>query len=80
MEANINVQIMNRLMQTSDLVASSSYRYYMDQQAMLMQRKYMYTTNPLTDPFAWARFVRDLKEHKKKKEEEKKEEVIDSRY
>lgn len=80
MESNINAQIMSRLMETADLVPRSSYRYYMDQQAIKMQQKYMYTVNPLTDPFAWARVIKDLKESKEKREAQKKQEIIDSRY
>ena len=80
METNINSQIMKRLMLDSDLVGSASYRYYMDKQALALQQKYMYTSNPLTNPFAWAKFIKDLQENKKRKDKEKKEAIIDSRY
>lgn len=79
MENNLNARIMERLLLTSDLPGNASFKYYMDKQVLAAQRKYTLTTNPLTDPFAWARLIKDLKEYKEKKDKEKKDKIIDSR-
>lgn len=80
MQNNLNVQIMDRMMAKAEVPASSSFRYYMDRQANAMQRKYVVTMNPLTDPFAWARFLKEVQAQKERKEKEAKDKNSNKNY
>lgn len=80
MKANLNDQIMARLMTKADVPPSISFRYYMDKQASAMQTKYVVTMNPLTNPFAWARFLQEVQYQKKRKEELEKEKKSNRSY
>jgi hypothetical protein len=80
MKANLNDQIMARLMIKADVPPSISFRYYMDKQASAMQTKYVVTMNPLTNPFAWARFLQEVQYQKKRKEELEKEKKSNRSY
>jgi hypothetical protein len=80
MQANINEQILTRIMYKSDMAASVSFRNSMDRQAQFAQRKYALTVNPFLDPFAWARFIREVKAQKAKKDLEEKETKNNRKY
>ena len=80
MEANLNSQILNRILVNSPIDGAAANKYYIEQQTQAYNRKYNVTTNPLLNPFAWARFIEDVKAYKKKKEEEKKEQKNNSSY
>lgn len=80
MKVNINDQIMARLQNRADVTPGASFKYYMDQQASSMQSKYVITMNPLTNPFAWARFIKEVKDQKARKEAEEKEKKNNRSY
>ncbi|MCP4520525.1 MAG: carboxypeptidase-like regulatory domain-containing protein [Cytophagales bacterium] len=80
MQENLNDQIMRRLLSESTMSASMNHRYYMQQQIQAMEQKYMVQTNPLLDPFAWARFFKDIEAERKKREARKKKQKNDSGY
>ena len=80
MKDNLNDQIMARLMTKADVPPSISFKYYMDKQASAMQTKYVVTMNPLTDPFAWARFLQEVQYQKKRKEQLEKEKKSNRSY
>lgn len=80
MQNNLNERILERLVQNTPTDGSLSHRYYMDRQANALQQKYLVTTNPLLDPFAWARFVKDIKEYRANKKREDKEDNNNSAY
>lgn len=70
---NLNDQIMARLLENSDMSANMNHAYYMQQQVTYIENRYMATSAPYLDPFAWNRFFKDLeREKEKKKEEERK--------
>ena len=80
MKVNINDQIMARLQNRADVTPGASFKYYMDKQASSMQNKYVITMNPLTNPFAWARFIKEVKDQKARKEAEEKEKKNNRSY
>lgn len=41
--------------------ANANYRYFMDQQSQANNYKYQAPVNNFANPFAWARFIKDLK-------------------
>ncbi len=71
MYKNLNDQIMSRLLVDLELDGSETSAYYMQQQVNQLENRNMAPVITLADPFAWSRFIKDLKEHKRKKEEEK---------
>ncbi len=80
MQKNLNDQIMQRLLLESGMSASMNHRYYMQRQINAIERRYMIQTNPLLDPFAWARFFKDVQREKQKKEARKKKQNNDKSY
>ena len=80
MQNNLNDQIMQKLLLESGMSASMNHRYYMQRQINAIERRYMVQTNPLLDPFAWARFFKDVQREKKKNEVRKKKENNDESY
>ncbi len=80
MEENLNEQIMARLMLKSDVPPSMSFKYFMDKQASASQTKYVITMNPLTDPFAWARFLKEVQYQKNRKKQLEKEKNSNKNY
>jgi hypothetical protein len=76
-ERNLNDQIMSRLLENSDMSANMNHAYYMQQQVQYIENRYMATSSPFLDPFAWNRFFKDVeREKQKKKEAEKKKNNI----
>lgn len=73
MQVNLNAQILARLQYRADVTPGAAFRNSMDRQANALQQKYVVTMNPLTNPFAWARFIQEVKLQKAKKEQEEKE-------
>lgn len=66
---NLNPQIMNRILEDMGMDASENYTYYMNEEIEKEASKHMMPTISLLDPFAWKRFIEDIKEGKYKKEE-----------
>ncbi len=58
---NLNKELMALMLKTTPMDANMNYRYYMDQYAGSMTEKFQPRTNPLLNPFNWAKFFRDMK-------------------
>ncbi|MCU0416940.1 MAG: carboxypeptidase-like regulatory domain-containing protein [Cytophagaceae bacterium] len=67
MNGNLNEQVLRRVMSEMGASSSMNYRYYMNQQALYTQNQYMSPTLSLTNPFAWKRFINDVKSGQMKK-------------
>lgn len=81
MKDNLNDQIMRRLLLESGMSANMNHRYYMQrQQVDAIEQRYMSRMNPLLDPFAWARFFKDIESERKKKAERERKKENDSGY
>jgi len=80
LKKNLNSDVLAALLETQDLDGETSYNYFIRQQAAIAQRQHTVQTNPLLNPFAWAKFFKDINDYKKKKEEEKKKKNSDSDY
>lgn len=80
MNSNLNDQIMSRLLADSEMDASLNHTYYMQQQVTALENRYMATTVPFLDPFAWARFIKAVREEQEKKRDRKAREENDSNY
>jgi len=73
MTENLNTQILRTMLATQELDASISHQYFMNLQTQHYQNSITTSTIPLTDPFAWSRFFKDLKREKEKKKKREKE-------
>lgn len=73
MYTNLNDQVMSRLLVDLELDGSETSTYYMQQQVNFIENRNTSPVITLLDPFAWKRFIQDLKDHKEKKEKEKQE-------
>lgn len=81
MKDNLNDQIMRRLLLESGMSANMNHRYYMQRQQIdAIEQRYMSRVNPLLDPFAWARFFKDIESERKKKEERERKKENESGY
>lgn len=69
---NLNDRIMAHLLENSDMSANMNHAYYMGQQVQYIENRYMATSSPFLDPFAWNRFFKDLEREKQKNKEEDK--------
>lgn len=68
-DRNLNDQIMSRLLENSGMSANMNHAYYMQQQVQYIENRYMATSAPFLDPFAWNRFFKDVENEKEKKRE-----------
>lgn len=73
MYTNLSDQIMSRLLVDLELDGSETSTYYMQQQVNFIENRNTVPVITLLDPFAWKRFIQDLKDHKEKKEQEKRD-------
>jgi hypothetical protein len=64
---NLNDQIMSHLLENSGMSANMNHTYYMQQQVQYIENRYMATSSPFLDPFAWSRFFKDVESEKAKK-------------
>ena len=64
---NLDAQILERLFVNSDMSASENYTYYMNQQVIANEQKYLAPYNPLLNPFAWGKAIKDIKKALQKK-------------
>ncbi len=65
MEESLRGDLLLQMMQGTGMDASENYRYYTNQQFMAMTDRFQPRTNPLLNPFAWAQFIKSLKQNKK---------------
>jgi hypothetical protein len=61
MEENLSRENLDRAFAMQGMSADANYRYAMNQQIMNIQKRGSITTNPLTSPFAWASFIKSIK-------------------
>lgn len=52
---------LNRMVAMQGMSADANFRYGMDRQLQQIQRQGQMTVNPLTNPFAWANFIKTIK-------------------
>ena len=71
-ENNLNDQIMSHLLENSGMSGNMNHAYYMQQQVQYIENRYMATSSPFLDPFAWNRFFKDVEREKTKKKEAEK--------
>ena len=69
---NLDEQILSRVLASTDIDASTNYTYYIQQQVQAIENQYIVRQISLLDPFAWARFVKSIKEERERKKREKK--------
>ncbi|WP_341226811.1 carboxypeptidase-like regulatory domain-containing protein [uncultured Arcticibacterium sp.] len=62
MEENLSRENLDRAFAMQGMSADANYRYAMNQQLMHIQSRGTITTNPLTSPFAWASFIKSIKD------------------
>ena len=74
MQNNLSPETMSLLLAYSDMDASMNHTYYAQQQVIAMENRAINPVyaNPLLNPFAWIKLVKDIQSEKKKKEERKK--------
>lgn len=65
MDRSLSEDLLLQMMQATSMDASENYRYYTNQQFMSMTDRFQPRANPLLNPFAWAQFIKSLKERKK---------------
>jgi hypothetical protein len=73
MNENLNTQILRTMLATEELDPALHHQYFMNLQAQHYHNSITATTIPLTDPFAWSRFFKDLKREKEKKRKREQE-------
>ncbi|MFL5730075.1 MAG: carboxypeptidase-like regulatory domain-containing protein [Cytophagaceae bacterium] len=64
MHKNLNDQVMKRMMYNTSPDGMMVHKYYMEQQIQRTDTRYMansYAWQNLTNPFAWARFIKEVK-------------------
>lgn len=58
---NLDQKTLRMIMYNTDATASMNYKYSIYQQANKQQYRYQVPTLTLLNPFAWARFIKDVK-------------------
>ena len=62
---NINAELLALMLKTTPMDGPGNQRYYLSQMAASQGTQYAPVTNPLFNPFNWAKFFRSLKQNKK---------------
>ncbi len=62
LDQNFSKENLDRAVAMQGMSSGSNYRYAMNQQLMRIQSQGTITTNPLTSPFAWASFIKSIKD------------------
>ncbi len=58
---NLNEQLLKRMLYNTEQSSSANHRYYMNQQVTRQQYQNSVPVLQLSNPFAWARFIKDIK-------------------
>jgi len=78
---NLDKRLLAYMYNTSSLDGAATHNYYMQQQIQNNDIGYQVVNQlSLTNPFAWARFIQDVKDYKDKKKEEDKEDKSNASY
>lgn len=64
---NLDAELLALILKTTPMDSYSNQRYMLDQLNYTQTSKYVPITNPLLNPFNWAKFIQSLKQNKKKK-------------
>lgn len=64
---NLDAELLALILKTTPMDGYSNQRYMLDQLNTTQSSKYVPITNPLLNPFNWAKFIQSLKQNKKKK-------------
>ncbi len=62
---NLNQELLALMLKTTPMDGPQNQRYYLSQMAASQGSQYAPITNPLFNPFNWAKFFRSLKQDKK---------------
>jgi hypothetical protein len=62
---NMNAELLALMLKTTPMDGPQNQRYYLNQMAINQGSQYAPITNPLFNPFNWAKFFRSLKQNKK---------------
>jgi len=68
LDKSLNKQLLREMYMNEPMSANMNYKYFMDQQMLATSNKYQLPSNPLLNPFAWARFIKAIKRGDFKKE------------
>lgn len=63
---HLNQDLLDLMLQTTPMDGYGNYRFMMDVQRQHEQNKFGPPSNPLLNPFNWAKFLRDLKRNRNK--------------
>jgi hypothetical protein len=63
MNQNLNEQVLKRMLYTSSASGAENHRYYMQKQMQVTDNRYNIVSPALvfTNPFAWSRFISDIR-------------------
>jgi hypothetical protein len=64
---NLDAELLALILRTTPMDGYSNQRFMLDQLNSTQSAKYTPITNPLLNPFNWAKFIQSLKQNKKKK-------------
>jgi len=64
---NLDAELLALILRTTPMDGYSNQRFMLDQLNATQTSKYVPITNPLLNPFNWAKFIQSLKQNKKKK-------------
>jgi hypothetical protein len=64
-QRNLNQELLGLMMRTAPMDGPQNQRYYLSQMSAAQGSQYAPITNPLFNPFNWAKFFRSLKQGKK---------------
>ena len=61
MAENMDPNVLALMFKNMPMDGAQNYRWHMQQQTMYMADRYGYRSNPLLNPFAWAKFIQSIK-------------------
>ena len=61
LDKSLNKELLREMYLNEPMSANMNYKYFMDQQMIATSNKYQLPSNPLLNPFAWARFIKAIK-------------------
>lgn len=66
-KSNLDAELLALILKTTPMDGYSNQRYMLDQLNYTQTSKYVPVTNPLLNPFNWAKFIQQIRASKKKK-------------
>ncbi len=79
MNQNLNEQVLKRMLYSSSASSAENHRYYMNKQQQVADNRYTSVSPAMvfTNPFAWSRFINDVKKKRFKSTLQEKEDTDD---